>query len=40
MMDAKLSESAQVQNLKKMLQTKSEQVKSYKERLAKYEKIE
>jgi len=38
--NAKISESSQVQNLKKMLQTKSEQVKQLKNRLSKYEKDE
>ena len=39
-MDTKLSESTQVQNLKKMLQTKNDQVKDLKARLSKYEKME
>ena len=37
-LDSKLSENIQVQNMKKMLQTKNDQVKDLKARLAKYEK--
>ena len=35
--EGKLSESTQVQNLKKMLQTKNDQLKDLKTRLSKYE---
>lgn len=35
--EGKLSESTQVQNLKKMLQTKNEQLKDLKARLSKFE---
>lgn len=37
-MEGKISETTQVQNLKKMLQTKNDQVKDLKTRLSKYEK--
>ena len=38
--EGKLSETTQVQNLKKMLQSKNDQVKDLKARLEKYEKTE
>lgn len=38
--EGKISESTQVQNLKKMLQTKNDQVKDLKTRLSKYEKAD
>ncbi|KAL4470089.1 hypothetical protein ABPG72_008748 [Tetrahymena utriculariae] len=36
----KLNESAQFNNLKKMIQQKNEQIKEFKDRLSKYEKVE
>ena len=40
MLDSKISESAQMQNMKKMLMSKNEKLKEYKTRLSKYEPVE
>ncbi len=39
-MNKKLNESSQFNNLKKMLQTKNEQIKKLRDRLAKHENVE
>lgn len=39
-MNKKLNESSQFNNLKKMLQTKNEQIKKLRDRLGKHENVE